>query len=61
MVIPRIGATNALMALVVGQMLLSILIDHHGWLGVPVNSLSSARAAGAGLLLLGLYLVQRTG
>jgi len=59
--VPKIGATNALMALVVGQMLLSILIDHNGWLGVPVNTISLSRCTGAGFLLAGLYLVQRTG
>lgn len=59
--VPRIGATNALMALIVGQMLISILIDHNGWLGVPANTISMSRIVGAGFLLTGLYLVQRTG
>lgn len=59
--LPKIGATNALMAMIVGQMLSSILIDHYGWLGVPENTISLSRLAGAGLLLTGLYLVQRTG
>ncbi|MEX2523963.1 MAG: DMT family transporter [Gammaproteobacteria bacterium] len=59
--IPRIGATNALMALLVGQMLLAVLIDHNGWMGVPENAISLSRIIGAGFLLTGLYLVQRTG
>jgi transporter family-2 protein len=59
--VPKIGATNALMALVVGQMLISIIIDHNGWLGVPENAASPSRLTGAALLLLGLYLIQRTG
>lgn len=59
--VPKIGATNALMALIVGQMLISILIDHNGWLGVPENTVTVSRITGAGLLLTGLYLIQRTG
>ncbi len=59
--IPRIGATNALMALLVGQMVFAVVIDHNGWMGVPENALSLSRVVGAGFLLTGLYLVQRTG
>lgn len=58
--VPRIGAATAIMALVVGQMLTSILIDHNGWLGVPVNPVSASRITGALLLLAGLYLIQKT-
>ena len=59
--VPKIGAANAIMALVVGQMLISMLIDHNGWLGVPEHTISSTRILGALLLLAGLYLVQKTG
>ncbi len=59
--IPKIGATNTLMAILVGQMLMAILIDHNGWLGVQENAISLSRVIGAGFLLTGLYLVQRAG
>ncbi|MEJ2760603.1 MAG: DMT family transporter [Gammaproteobacteria bacterium] len=58
--VPKIGAATAIMAMVVGQMLISILIDHNGWLGVPVNPVSTSRVSGALLLLAGLYLIQKT-
>jgi transporter family-2 protein len=59
--VPKIGAANAIMALVVGQLLISMLIDHNGWLGVPEHAISSTRILGALLLLAGLYLVQKAG
>jgi len=59
--VPKIGAATAIMGLVVGQMLTSMLIDQNGWLGVPVHPVSLSRLSGALLLLAGLYLVQRTG
>jgi transporter family-2 protein len=58
--VPKIGAATAIMALVVGQMLISMLIDHNGWLGVPVNPVSASRVSGALLLLAGLYLIQKS-
>jgi transporter family-2 protein len=59
--VPKIGAANAIMALVVGQLLISMLIDHNGWLGVPEHAVSLTRLLGALLLLAGLYLMQKTG
>jgi len=57
--VPKIGAATAIMGMVVGQMLTSILIDQNGWLGVPVNTVSVSRISGALLLLAGLYLIQK--
>ena len=56
---PRIGVLNVLAAAVVGQLLVSILIDHFGWFGVPVQPVSIARLAGAVSLVAGLFLIQR--
>lgn len=55
---PKIGATNTLMAAVVGQLLISVIIDHFGMFGLPELHISLPRVAGAVFLLTGLYLIQ---
>ena len=56
--IPRAGVANVILAVFVGQMLLSICADHFGWFNTPVRTLDLARASGCILLLGGLFLIQ---
>ncbi|MBE9537689.1 MAG: DMT family transporter [Proteobacteria bacterium] len=56
--IPRAGVANVILAVFVGQMLLSICADHFGWFNTPVRTLDISRASGCILLLGGLYLIQ---
>lgn len=56
---PRIGAANALAFIVAGQFVAAIVIDHFGWMNLPVHPVSLYRIAGIGCLLLGVYLIQR--
>jgi transporter family-2 protein len=58
-VAPRIGAANAIGFIVAGQFIMAITIDHYGWLGMPINSISWYRISGIALLLLGVYLIQK--
>ena len=55
--VPRIGATLTLTGLVVGQLLLSVVIDHFGWLNTPRSEIDLARIAGVVLLIAGAYLI----
>ena len=55
--VPRIGATFTLTALVVGQLLLSVVVDHFGWLNTPQSEISLERIAGIFLLIGGVYLI----
>jgi len=57
--IPELGALRVVAAVVVGQLIVSTIIDHFGLLKVPVHSLSVTRVAGIGCLVIGLYLVNR--
>jgi len=57
--IPEIGTFRVLAAAMVGQLLISALIDHYGWLLVPITPFSTSRIIGLGCLLAGLYLVHR--
>lgn len=54
--VPRIGAANFLVATVAGQLVLATLLDHRGWLGVPVTMLEPKRAIGIVMVLLGACL-----
>lgn len=56
---PRIGAANALAFIVAGQFVAAIIIDHFGWMNLPVKSISLFRVAGVALLLAGVYLIQK--
>lgn len=55
--IPRMGATAMMAAFVTGQLLSSIIIDHNGWLHLPVYAITPQRIAGIILLFVGLLLV----
>lgn len=56
---PRLGATVLLAVTVLGQLLAALVVDHHGWLGFPQQSVTFARVAGCALLLAGVWLVSR--
>lgn len=59
-VAPRLGAA-ALMGLLMGGLLVtSLVLDHFGLVGLPVNKVNAVRVAGAALLVVGAVLIQRT-
>ena len=56
---PRLGAATLVAALVAGQRVASLLIDHSGWVGFAVHPVSPLRILGAALVVGGVLLVQR--
>lgn len=58
---PRVGVTVTFVAVIVGQVALSVLIDRFGWFGVPALALSWERLAALGLLAASLVLLVRAG
>ena len=56
---PRLGAATLIAVSVTGQMLVSLLLDHFGFVGYPIHPLNALRVAGAVLLLAGVVLIQR--
>jgi len=58
--IPEIGALRVLAAVIVGQLIVSAVIDHYGLLSVPVHAFGTSRFLGTLLLIGGLYLIQRS-
>jgi transporter family-2 protein len=57
--IPKIGVATMLAAALSGQLIVSVLIDHYGWLNVPVISMTPSRLTGVCALLIGVFLIQR--
>ncbi|WP_407252114.1 DMT family transporter [Klebsiella pneumoniae] len=55
---PKLGATTVLALMVVGQMLLSLMLDHYGLLGIPVYPVTGIRLLGVVLLVLGVVLIR---
>lgn len=56
---PRIGAANSLGLIVLGQFVAAIIIDHFGWMGLPIKPITWYRVGGIGLLMAGAYLIQK--
>lgn len=54
--IPQIGAVPALMLAIFGQLLIGLLLDHYGLLGLAVRPASISRLAGIGVMLLGMWM-----
>jgi len=56
---PRLGATAAIVLVILGQLLVGIVIDHYGFLGVNVRAIDGGRVLGAAALLVGAFLILR--
>lgn len=57
--IPRLGVALTFSLVVAGQMLITLVLDHYGLLGVPVRELNFQRILGVGLVIAGVVLVRR--
>lgn len=55
--IPRLGATGMIASFVTGQLLMSVLVDHYGWFGIPASPIALTRIVGIVLLFAGLFLI----
>ncbi len=57
--VPKLGASAFLAAVVAGQMICAILLDHWGLVGFPRHAFSPWRGLGAIMLLGGVVLIRR--
>ncbi len=57
----RIGTATATVAVIFGQLTMSLLIDNFGWLGNSTMAFSPARLAAVICLALALYLIYTSG
>ena len=57
--IPRVGVAGGIILVIAGQLIMAVLIDHFGWLGVEVRHFQPSRLLGFGAMFLGIWLVIR--
>lgn len=56
---PKIGLLSLVTLVLAGQLLASLMMDHYGWLGLPVRELSLGRISGSLLLLMAVTLIHK--
>jgi transporter family-2 protein len=54
----HLGVALVFAAIVVGQLLMGLLIDHFGWFRVPMEPMSVTRLIGALLLVAGMIMIR---
>ena len=54
--IPRVGVAAAVITIVAGQMRVSTVLDHYGWLGGMGRPMDLTRAIGLAVVLVGVWL-----
>lgn len=59
MLVPRIGVAMTFSLIIAGQMIVTLIIDHFGLLGVPVKEVSLVRLGGILLITVGVVLIRR--
>jgi len=55
----ELGATSLLVLALAGQLLMALVVDHYGWLGLPENPITWVRLLGVTLLGAGVWLITR--
>jgi transporter family-2 protein len=58
--VPRLGVATTITLMVAGQLLLSLVLDHFGVMGVPRQPMNIGKVAGVALVLAGVLLVRRS-
>lgn len=56
--IPLIGVSAFMMALLIGQLLLSLLMERQGWLGAPKKHISWTQYVGIIIMLAGVFMIK---
>jgi bacterial/archaeal transporter family-2 protein len=57
--LPRLGSTMMVVLIIIGQLLVGMIIDHFGLLGVTTRHIDPTRAIGIVVLVLGAYLIAK--
>ncbi|WP_215113148.1 DMT family transporter [Exiguobacterium sp. s63] len=55
--IPLIGVGMAMSSVVVGQLIMSMVIEHNGWLGSPKVTVRKEKIMAVGLMIVSLFLI----
>ncbi len=57
--IPRLGATSAIVLIIIGQLMMGMVIDQFGLFSIPIRSIDGYRILAVVLLIAGGYLMIR--
>ncbi|MGD9562499.1 MAG: DMT family transporter [Pyrinomonadaceae bacterium] len=57
--VPRLGVAMTFSLIIAGQMIVTLVIDHFGLLGVPVKEVSLARIGGILLITAGVIMIRK--
>ncbi|WP_372651720.1 DMT family transporter [Halobacteriovorax sp.] len=55
--VPKLGSTAWISLIIAGQLLMSLVLDHYGVLGLPIKTINLYRLLGVFLLFSGTYLI----
>lgn len=55
---PKLGVMTLTAAILAGQLIAAVILDHFGWLGVPLNPVTPSRLLGVALLVAGVILIK---
>ncbi|GJM62352.1 DMT family transporter [Persicobacter diffluens] len=58
-VTPKIGMTSTLTLVIAGQLVLALILDHFGWLGMQQQPISWMKILGIGIMVLGVWIIQK--
>jgi len=56
---PHLGVGRVILLYLFGQIMMSIIIDHFGLFGMPIEKLSIQKALGILMMIIGVVLIQR--
>ncbi|MGB5818699.1 MAG: DMT family transporter [Saonia sp.] len=56
---PKLGAALTFSLIVAGQMTISLILDHHGLLGLPIKQINWQRMLGIAFLIFGVVLIRK--
>ncbi len=57
LIAPKLGAAVMFAVVIAGQVAMSLILDHYGWIGFPQHSIGLWRIVGGALLVMGVVLV----
>lgn len=57
--LPRLGSTMMIVLVIIGQLIMGVIVDHFGLLGVTQRPVDVFRLLGVAALILGGYLISR--
>lgn len=55
--LPKIGASAFFGQIVLGQLLMTLIVDHYGVFGLPIHKIDSLRVIGVSFLITGAFLI----